>query len=214
MQLTSPHHSPSEDIGVNPFFDELFKHWNVRLRSGVTTIPIDVEDSDDEATDFGDFMAVKEDPYLSDPHEKPNKCKAKVIVTGASLVEAPLPHGAAKQEPAPQMAPVVTIDDSLAEPTVQPECPAPVAECPRPALPEAAKGDGTQTKIEKDLGLDAQIQRIKSPECTQLLCLSFLFQPTPCSYLTKTISFDFKHDILLSLLQVASGKKGCFSVCC
>lgn len=63
-------HSPSlrsenssQDMGVNPFFDELFRHWHVRLRPGVTTIPIDVPDSDDECSDFTDFMVVKEDPY-------------------------------------------------------------------------------------------------------------------------------------------------------
>lgn len=52
-----------QDIGVNPFFDELFRHWHVRLRPGVSVIPIEVEDSDDEPSDFTDFMVVKEDPY-------------------------------------------------------------------------------------------------------------------------------------------------------
>ena len=155
--------SQSEDIAVNPFFDELFKHWNVRLRRGVTVIPIEVDDSDDEATDFGDyFMAVKEDPYTIDPEVKPKKCQAKVVATGASLVQAPVCHGTAKEEPAPQMAPVVTIDDSLPETPVQADCAAHVAACPTSAVPEAVKRDEGLAKIQKDQDLDAQIQRIKS----------------------------------------------------
>ena len=142
-----------------------------------------MDESDDEATDFGDFMAVKEDPYFMDPDAKPKKCQAKVVATGGSLVEAPMCHGAAKEEPAPQMAPVVTIDDSLPQPPVQAECLAPVAECAPPVVPEAVKGDVTKTKIAKDLDLDAKIQRIKSPECAQSATLFvFLYlQPTPCS---------------------------------
>lgn len=58
----------TQDAACNPFYDELFKHWNVRLRPGIESIPIEVEDSDDESTDFGSYFAVKNDPYeCADP---------------------------------------------------------------------------------------------------------------------------------------------------
>lgn len=54
------------EVATNPFFDELFRHWYVRLRPGVRMIQIEVEDSDDESTDFSDFIQVKMDPYIED----------------------------------------------------------------------------------------------------------------------------------------------------
>ena len=83
----------SQEVGTNPFFDELFKHWNVRLRPGVSTIVVDVEDSDDEPTDFSDFIMVKEDPYGggSDDAYPPKKAKmetpSKPATTMAQAVE-------------------------------------------------------------------------------------------------------------------------------
>lgn len=55
-----------KEVGTNPFFDELFVHWNVRLQQGVKTIVVEVEGSDDESTDFSEFIVVKDDPYLVD----------------------------------------------------------------------------------------------------------------------------------------------------
>lgn len=61
---------------MNPFFDELFRHWNVRLRPGTVSIPIEVDDSDDESTDFTNFLAVKTDPYDGpDPHDEATAVK-------------------------------------------------------------------------------------------------------------------------------------------
>lgn len=45
---------------MNPFYEELFSHWHVRLRSPKIVM---VEDSDEEASDFTGFLQVKEDPY-------------------------------------------------------------------------------------------------------------------------------------------------------
>lgn len=38
----------------------------MRLQPGVKTIVVDVDDSDDESTDFSDFLVVKDDPYLTE----------------------------------------------------------------------------------------------------------------------------------------------------
>ena len=68
-----------QDVGVDPFFDELFSHWNVRLRPGISVIPIEVPDSDDESSDFTDFMIVKEDPYCGSAKTEPEVAKPAVV---------------------------------------------------------------------------------------------------------------------------------------
>lgn len=46
---------------MNPFYDEIFRWWNIRLKPGQKVLV--VEDSDEEESDFRDFMVVKSDPY-------------------------------------------------------------------------------------------------------------------------------------------------------
>ena len=80
----------SQEAGTNPFFDELFKHWNVRLRPGVSCIVVEVEDSDDESTDFSDFIMIKEDPYGggSDHAYPPKKAKMEPLSKNPSTTMA------------------------------------------------------------------------------------------------------------------------------
>ena len=107
-----------QDIGVNPFFDELFRHWNVRLRPGVSVIQIEVEDSDDEPSDFTDFMVVKDDPYEPNgaKNVEPDKTKmdSPMMTKSETSMETPLASMAAPVEPKvgdSDAAPVVIIDE-------------------------------------------------------------------------------------------------------
>eukprot|EP00435_Cladocopium_sp_Y103_P059969 s51_g21.t1 len=119
--------SPSvlDDIGVNPFFDELFRHWNVRLRPGVSVIQIEVDDSDDEPSDFTDFMVVKDDPYepfdAKDGEPAKTKMEPSMAATGTpctkTKMETPMETPLAMAAPVESNdgnsgeVPVVTIDE-------------------------------------------------------------------------------------------------------
>ena len=117
----------SQEVGTNPFFDELFKHWNVRLRPGVSTIVVDVEDSDDEPTDFSDFIMVKEDPYGggSDDAYPPKNAK----------METPSNKPATAMAQAVEPESLVVIDDST---------PTRVKEEPLSSAPETTCGDNPE----------------------------------------------------------------------
>ena len=76
-----PTYSP-KDVGVNIFYEELFRWWNVRLKPG--QIVEVIEDSDDDESDFTEFMiVVKSDPYesLSSPPAKAGNAVHKEQVT-------------------------------------------------------------------------------------------------------------------------------------
>ena len=104
---------PAKDITVNPFFDELFKHWNVRLRPGTTAIAIEVDDSDDESTDFTEFLDVKHDPYMLEA----SSVKADVKLEGCDLapVVAPVPPVAPMVSPKTE---VIELNDDTPSPAV------------------------------------------------------------------------------------------------
>lgn len=98
---------------MNPFFDELFRHWNVRLRPGVSVIQIDVEDSDDEPSDFTDFMVVKDDPYEPLDAENGKPAQTKMEPNTETTMETPLATMATPVESKVEDSegvPVVTID--------------------------------------------------------------------------------------------------------
>lgn len=62
----------NQEPGVNVFYDELFKWWNIRLHKkskGANTPVIDVPESGDEGQDLSCIMAVKGEPIADcDPY--------------------------------------------------------------------------------------------------------------------------------------------------
>lgn len=78
----------AQEPGVSAFYDELFKHWNVRLRKSKSSSSvssnsvalydvdtIELEDSGDESGDLSLIMEIKSDPYcvISTPDERQKK---------------------------------------------------------------------------------------------------------------------------------------------
>ncbi|CAK9038125.1 unnamed protein product, partial [Durusdinium trenchii] len=87
------------DSTVEPFYEELFKFWNVRLRRASEPSPstvVEVEDSD--AEDDLCHWVVKSDPYPSSPVKMAAEAGAPVehslqgaiTDSGASVLEEPL----------------------------------------------------------------------------------------------------------------------------
>ena len=124
MKLHRSKHSQTisnQEVATNPFFDELFRHWYVRLRPGVRMIQIEVEDSDDESTDFSDFIQVKMDPYIEDSKQNlstsvslESASGVKPVVKGEQPVKVePATSGNVTQcsEHGVKIPLVVTIDD-------------------------------------------------------------------------------------------------------
>ena len=94
---------PAQDTAVNPFFDELWKHWHVQ--SGCTDIPIEVDDSDDESSDFTMYLCVKSDPYGPAPDGNGGAVKA-----GKSELAPPVV--APVEEPTIPVEKLVIVEDS------------------------------------------------------------------------------------------------------
>ena len=94
---------PVQDTAVNPFFDELWKHWHVQ--SGCTDIPVEVGDSDDESSDFTMYLCVKSDPYGPAPDGNGGAVKA-----GKSELAPPVV--APVEEPTILVEKLVIVEDS------------------------------------------------------------------------------------------------------
>ncbi|CAL1157424.1 unnamed protein product, partial [Cladocopium goreaui] len=92
-----------KDTAVNPFFDELWKHWYVQ--SGCTDIPVEVDDSDDESSDFTMYLCVKSDPYGPAPDGNGGAVKA-----GKSELAPPVV--APVEEPTIPVEKLVIVEDS------------------------------------------------------------------------------------------------------
>lgn len=142
---------------MNPFFDELFKHWKVLLRFGLTKIPVEVDDSDDESTDFGNFFAV----VKSDPYEV-------IEPTGASIAEIPSTSKPAK----------IVIADS----PVKVEMKAVPVEVVPDEQPVSMEGCG----FKLELNVDATGQKVLDQQILQLRFLgpfhSEFSRPKPASF--------------------------------
>ena len=108
---------PSQDKGVNPFYDELFRWWNVRLRPGRQTVEVIVESDEEEAV-FEDFVAIKADPYQVEVDLTPTPTKAAVTPTPAKAALTPTPGiKAAKVEPAADVSETRPTSPSADEPS-------------------------------------------------------------------------------------------------